>query len=400
VPTDYPGMSMDAAAQTVVLRDYVMPAFSAAGITTRVLVYDHNWDRPDYPDASLSDPAIGASAQVAGVAWHGYGGTAGAMTTLQNKYPSKAQYETEHSGGTWVADQVKADFEEITQVMRSWGKSYVKWSLALDENRGPHTGGCGTCTPLVTVNESTGAVSYDIDYYTLGHFSKFVLPGASRVYSSNAAGFVSAAFKNPDGSNVLVVYNDTTTDQSVQIVWGGQSFTYSFQGLSGATFMWSGTQAGGYAINALTQQIQASSYNDTLGLQTELTADTGGGYDVGYSNDAAWALYRNIDFGSNIKSVLVRVASAGSGGALEFHLGSATGPLIGSAAIPITGGWQTWTNVAASISGASGTSDLYIVFKGTTNIGNVNWFQFRKKKAKHPKTSTEGLRRFSFIPQR
>jgi glucosylceramidase len=387
VPTDYPGMSMDAATQTTVLRDFVLPAFSAAGINTRVLIYDHNWDRPDHPDTVLSDQAVTSSSQVAGIAWHGYGGTPGVMSSLETKYPGKGQYETEHSGGTWVSDQVRSDFEEITQVMRNWGKSYVKWSLALDENRGPHTGGCGTCTPLVTVDETSGTVTYDIDYYTLGHFSKFVLPGAVRIYSSNGSGFVSAAFKNPDGSRVLVVYNDTAGDQAVQVVSGGQSFSYSLQGLSGATFTWTGTQTGGYSVNALTQQIQASSYNDTMGLQTELTADSGGGYDLGYANDGAWALYKSIDFGSNIKSVLARVASAGSGGTLEFHIGSVSGPMIGSATIPVTGGWQTWTNVPAPISGASGINDLYIVFKGTTNIGNVNWFQFRKKKVKQPKST-------------
>jgi glucosylceramidase len=380
VPGDYPGMSMDAATQTTVLRDFVLPALSNAGIGTRVLVYDHNWDRPDFPDAVLADPAIASSAQVAGGAWHGYGGTPGVMTTLHSKYPGKGQYETEHSGGTWISDQVKSDFEEITQVMRNWGKAYVKWSLALDENRGPHTGGCGTCSPLVTVNEASGAVNYEIDYYTLGHFSKFVQPGAYRVYSSDAPGFVSAAFKNPDGSKALVVYNDTNADQSVQVAWGSQSFTYPLQGLSGATFIWSGAQSGGYTVNALAQQVQASSYNDTLGLQTESTGDTGGGYDLGYADDGDWAVYKNIDFRGKVKSVLVRVASAGSGGRLEFHLGSTTGPLIASATIPITGGWQTWTNASAPVSGATGINDLYMVFKGGANIGNVNWFQFRKKK--------------------
>ena len=79
-----------------------------------------------------------------------------------------------------------ADFEEIIHVMRSGGKAYVKWSLALDQNHGPNAGGCNTCNPLVTVNSSSGAVSYTIDFYTLGHFSKFVLPGAHRIYSGNA----------------------------------------------------------------------------------------------------------------------------------------------------------------------------------------------------------------------
>jgi glucosylceramidase len=376
LPGDYPGVAMDAATQTTILRDFILPAFAASNINTRVLVYDHNWDRPDYPDAVLSDPAIAGSSLVAGIAWHGYGGTPGVMTTLQNKYPAKANYETEHSGGTWVPDQVKADFEEIIQVMRNWGKSYVKWSLALDQSRGPHTGGCGTCSPLLTVDTPAGAVTPAIDYYTLGHFSKFILPGAVRIYSSNASGLVSAAFKNPDGSNVLVVYDDTAAPQTAQVLWGSQGFSYSLQPLSGATFAWSGAQDAGYTINAATQPIQASSYNDVLGLQTESTADTNGGYDLGFANNGDWAAYKNVDFGSGIKSVNVRVASAGSGGTLEFHLNGIAGPLIGSATIPITGGWQAWTTVSAPVSGAAGVNDLYVVFKGTTNIGNINWFQF------------------------
>ncbi|MBO0797412.1 MAG: carbohydrate-binding protein, partial [Blastocatellia bacterium] len=248
--------------------------------------------------------------------------------------------------------------------------------LALDENRGPHTGGCGTCTPLVTVNSSTGAVQYEIDYYTLGHFSKFVLSGAHRIYSSNAEGFVSAAFKNPDGSNVLVIYNDTPDSRNVRVVWGDRSFTYLFQGMSGATFTWEGRQDGGYSVKAIAQSIQASSYNEISGVQTEVTSDVSGGYDLGYIDGGDWVLYKNIDFGSGARSVRVRVASAGNGGTMEFHLNGTDGPLIGSVAIPVTGGWQTWTTVSTSIAGARGTKDLYIVFRGTSDIGNVNWFQF------------------------
>jgi glucosylceramidase len=375
VPGNYPGMSMDASTQATVLRDYILPALAANNIDTKVLIYDHNWDRPDYPDAVLSDAVLKNSSQIAGTAWHGYAGTPGVMTTLRNKYPEKGNYQTEHSGGTWVADQVRADFEEITQVMRNWARAYVKWGLALDQDRGPHTGGCGTCTPLVTVNSSTGAASYAVDYYTLGHFSKFVMPDAYRVYSNNADGLVSVAFKNPNGSNVLFVFNDTAGSRTAQVVWGSQSFSYSLEGLSGATFTWIGAQDGGFSMPAA-NQIQASSFSDSFGLQTELGADTNGGYDVGFIDDGDWAVYRNVDFGSGVGSVQVRVASAGSGGTLEFHLNGTGGPLIGTATLPITGGWQTWTTISAGISTATGVNDLYLVFKGTSNIANINWFKF------------------------
>ena len=374
VPGDYPGMSMDAATQLTVLRDYVLPALAASNITAKVLIYDHNWDRPDYPDAILSDATVLGSSRVAGIAWHGYGGTPGVMTILANKYPTKGDYLTEHSGGTWVSDAVKADFEEITQVMRNWGKAYVKWSLVLDQNHGPHDGGCADCNPLVTINSSSGALTYDIEYYTLGHFSKFVLPGAYRVYSGNAVGIISAAFVNPDNSKVLVAFNDTTSSNTFQVQWGSKTFTYTLAPYSGATFTWIGTQSGGYQFPAALQ-IQASSFNSTAGLQTETTADTQGGYDVGYADGGDYAVYRNVNFGAGFTNLSVREASFGAG-TLVLHLDSPTGPIISSFALTSTGGWQTWQTLHESVSGASGLHDLYVVFTGSNGLGNLNWFQF------------------------
>jgi hypothetical protein len=134
-----------------------------------------------------------------------------------------------------------------------------------------------------------------------------------------------------------------------------------------------------YSVNALSQQIQASSYNDMFGVETELTLDTDGGYDLGYTAEGSWAEYRNIDFSTGVSAVSVRAASAGSGGTLEFHLDSVNGPLAGTATIPITGGWQSWTTVTAPITAATGVRNLVVVFRanpGTGGIGNLNWFQF------------------------
>jgi glucosylceramidase len=114
VPPAYPGMSMDSTTQTTVLRDYVLPALKNNNLSTQVLVYDHNWDTASYPEAVLGDPTIQASDQVAGTAWHGYGGTPGAQQAVQNLYPTKGTWETEHSGGTWITDQFSSDFVEIS----------------------------------------------------------------------------------------------------------------------------------------------------------------------------------------------------------------------------------------------------------------------------------------------
>jgi len=406
VPSDYPGMCMPATSastdcasstdQQTALFQHVLPALSSAGLTTKVLVYDHNWDRGDYPQNVLLANQANLS-QIAGVAWHGYGGTPGVMAPIRNMFPSLGAYETEHSGFITNSDQASLDFPEIIQNMRNWVRAYVKWSLSVDENQGPHTGGCGTCSPIALVNSATGNITYSIEYYTLGHFSKYVLPGANRVYSSNARGIVTVAFVNPapDNSRILVAYNTSGATQTFEVLWGTQSFAYTLPTLAAATFTWSGTQGAGYTVSAKSQ-LQASSLNSTAGnnipgnfqtwgLETERTSDTDGGYDLGFASDGNYAVYKNVDFGTGVAGVTARLACQQSpgncGGTLEFHLDSNAGALIASITIPTTGGFQTWqTTQPVTVSGASGVHDLYLVFKaapsGSTSLGNVNWFQF------------------------
>jgi glucosylceramidase len=404
--TDYPGMCLpalpgDTACQqtwptdeTTAIRDYLLPALAGSGLNSKVLVMDNSWCLSSYATSVMSDPTIQSSAQVAGTAWHGYCGTPGVMTAVNAAFSTKGNYETEHSGFVSNSDQVKLDFEEVTHVMRSWGRAYVKWSLALDENSGPHTGGCTNCTPIVTVNSTSGAVSYGIEYYTMGHFSKFVLPGAVRIYSSNADGMVSAAFLNADGSKALVVFNDSGSTQDFQVQWGNQSFAYVLPSYAGATFTWTGSQTGSYVVSA-TSQIQASSFDSTggtavpgdittFGLQTEPTSDSNGGYDVGSSSDGDYAVFRYVDFGAGLSSVDARMAcnpgNGNCGGTLEFHLDSLTGAVIASVLVPSTATWQSFITVSAPVSSVADIHDLYVVFRapasGTSLLGNWNWFRF------------------------
>ena len=387
VPTDYPGMSMSSTEQLNLIANYVLPALATANLPTKVLVYDHNWDQPVYPEAILANAAVAASPHIGGTAWHWYGGPPGAMTTVHNLYPGLNNYVTEASGGTWITDEVKQDFEMIVHSMRNWASSYVKWGLALDQNRGPHYGGCGTCTPLVTINSQTGAASYPVDYYTLGHFSKFVTPGSTAVWSSNAPGVISSAFVTPNHTVVLVAYNDSASSQTFQVSWHRRSFPYTLAALSGATFTWPGNidatapgrgHAPDYTVPAA-QQIQASSYTQVSGLQSETCTDAGGGFDLGFAADGSWLAYDNLDFASGVSAVDVRWASAGNGGQLEFRLDSATGPVIAQGTLPVTGGWETWQTLPLSASGAQGVHKLFLIFHGTgtAGLGNLNWFRFR-----------------------
>jgi len=382
----YPSMLMTPTQQLALLHGYVLPAFASASITGKVFVWDHNWDTPTYPQTVLTGLSSTELNQIAGTAWHGYGGAPGAQQLLQNQFPTLGNWETEHSGGTWQSSQFNVDILEITQVLRNSGKSFVKWSLALDEKLGPDLtqnaglGGCNTCTPIVTINSTTGAPTKAIEFYTLGHYSKYILPGAVRIGSSNTPSIASVAFQNPDGSTVLVASNGTNASQTFNVLWGTQAFPYTLPAFSIATFTWTGTPIAATPPVAATAQIQGSSFSSESGLETESTSDATGDYDLGYLSPGAYTVYKNVDFGTSVSQVSVRSASAGAGGTATFYLDSMSGTPIATVSLPVTGGWQTWTTVNAPVTGAAGVHDLYVVFNGvgsSTSIANVNWFQFQ-----------------------
>ncbi|GLV55419.1 hypothetical protein KDH_22630 [Dictyobacter sp. S3.2.2.5] len=248
VPNGYPGMSFPASDETNFIKNNLGPTFAQNGITTRILGYDHNWDQPGYPTTILSDSS--ASSYTAGTAWHCYGGTVDAQTTVHNSFPNKDAWETECSGGTWEnSNGFPNTMSLLIGVVRNWGKSVVRWGMVLDPNGQPNLGtgaACSTCRGVVSVDQNSGNVTYNGDYYGLGQASKFVAPGAYHIDSSAGSnGVQDVAFKNPDGSKVLVAYNSASSSQSFNVQWGGENFSYTLPAGAAATFKWSGTQSGG-----------------------------------------------------------------------------------------------------------------------------------------------------------
>ncbi len=122
-------------------------------------------------------------------------------------------------------------------------------------------------------------------------------------------------------------------------------------------------------------QIEAESYNNQSGIQTESCSE--GGEDVGYIENGDYAVYNNIDFGNGAESFHARVASSTNGGNIEIRLDSLTGPLAGICPVAGTGGWQTWADATCNVSGVSGKHDLYLKFTGGSGyLFNLNWFKF------------------------
>ncbi|MER7829276.1 ricin-type beta-trefoil lectin domain protein [Streptomyces sp. NPDC095602] len=246
---DYPGMNWNPSGLVEFTKNHVYPAFRAAGLTTKVLVHDWNYgDYANFGSAVLADPGVRDDPLFGGIAWHGYFGDPAVGSQVHDQYPAVRQFSTEHSGGTWVANQHNEDLADIVGYARNWSSSLVKWSLALNQHMGPHNGGCGTCTGLITVQEGgarAGQVDYTIEYYTTGHLTKFVRPGAYRIASTADSTVQNVAWRNPDGSKALIAHNGGTGARSVRVNWGDQSFTYTLPARTTATFTWSGTPGGG-----------------------------------------------------------------------------------------------------------------------------------------------------------
>jgi glucosylceramidase len=245
----YPSMQWTASGLGYFAANDLLPALNNAGLSTKLLIGDWNFDTYDaWVSPLINDTAIRDNRNFGGIAWHNYGGSPSQMTTVHNQFPSVGQYVTEYSGGTWVGNQQQQDMTDLVDFFRNWGRSWNKWSLAVDEAMGPHNGGCGTCTGLVTVHRNDsrrGQVDYTVEYYTMGHLTKFVKPGAVRIDSTANSTVSNVAFKNPDGSKALIAYNTSGSTQTVKVNWGGQSFTYGLPAKTSATFTWSGTQGSG-----------------------------------------------------------------------------------------------------------------------------------------------------------
>ncbi|HEV2681769.1 MAG TPA: glycoside hydrolase family 30 beta sandwich domain-containing protein [Rhodanobacter sp.] len=241
-PLTYPGMNLPAEARTRIIGKYLGPALAGRKPGTVILGWDHNWDMPDQPMSVLADPD--ARRYIAGIAWHCYRGDSSAQSTVHRAFPHKDVYLTECSGGDWPSaknGELLLFARNIVMAgITNWAGGVVYWNLVLDENHGPHAGGCDECKGVVTIDSGTGTISRNDEYYAFAHFSRFVLPGAARVKSGNTnAGVHEVAFQNQhDGSVVLVAVNGNTQANHLSVKQGSLRFQYDLPASSVATFMW------------------------------------------------------------------------------------------------------------------------------------------------------------------
>ena len=241
--TSYPTAYLAATDEAAFIANNLGPALQGAGLSgVEIFAYEHNWDHPEYAETMLGSSAGGF---VAGSSFHCYAGDESAQTTVETAYPAKDIWFTECSGtvgSSFAGDLVWNAHHLLIGATRNWARSISLWNLALDQNSGPKNGGCTNCRGVVTIDTSVtpAKVSFNVEYYVLGHLAKFVKPGAKRI-DSNTFGMGSVedvAFRNPDGSKVLLVLNSGQTAANFSVQWNGQAFESTLPAGAVATFYW------------------------------------------------------------------------------------------------------------------------------------------------------------------
>ena len=212
------------------IKQAVGPAFRAAGIKAKILLFDHNYNfdgipsQQDYPLHILEDAE--AAQYVAGSAWHNYGGSVTTLDRVHSRFPDKDIYFTEASIGTWnysFDSCLINDFRDIfLGTLGRFGKGVTLWNLMLDDERKPYRpGGCSTCFGAITLStKDRKSLVRNSHYYNVAHCSKVLQPGAVRLGTRGyeTAGLTYQWYRNPDGSQALLLLNEGSSEALVNFV--------------------------------------------------------------------------------------------------------------------------------------------------------------------------------------
>jgi glucosylceramidase len=239
VSTNNPSCTWTSQQETNFINNNLGPAFKAAGITTKIIAYDHNCDDTNFPIYVCTN----ASTYVDGAAFHLYAGNISVLTTVYNA-THKNVYQTELC--TCNNDFSGNFSNHVRNVMigtlTNWGKASIEWNLATNPSLGPHTdnGGCGVCYGGVMVNSAT---SYSLlaSYYIVAQFSKVIKTDAVRIATTSTnSNLLNVACINADGMRAAVVYNATGSSSTFDLVWNGQTVPFTLANNAAASFLWQG----------------------------------------------------------------------------------------------------------------------------------------------------------------
>ncbi len=232
-----PSMQMFAKEQLRFIKNNLGPAFKTSAIKTKIVLYDHNCDAPEYPISILNDPE--AAKYIDGSGFHLYTGQTSAMSKVHDAFPNKHLYFTEMMAVSKNGFNLVNPVDRILiGATRNWSRNVILWNLAANAKYEPHTdnGGCPICQGAVTIEGDE--VTRNTAYYVVAHAAKYAVPGSVRIGSSNSDQLSNVAFKRPDGKVVLIVTNKKQSQQAFSISYKDKIFNTSLTGGAVATYVW------------------------------------------------------------------------------------------------------------------------------------------------------------------
>ena len=236
-PGNNPSLLMPQDEQGNFIKKNLGPIFKQANLSTKIIIYDHNADRPDYPISILNDPET--RKYINGSAFHLYGGNVENIRSVHEAHPDKSLYFTEQwigAPGNFSGDLSWHTKNLIIGASRNWCKTVLEWNLAADPKQNPHTiGGCTECLGAITIGET---VVRNPAYYIVAHASKFVRPNSVRIASNITMNLPNVAFKTPNGKTVLIVLNEGNKTQEFNIRYHNKQITTTLDAGSVATYVW------------------------------------------------------------------------------------------------------------------------------------------------------------------
>ena len=224
------------------VRDHLGPALHGAGLGhIKIVVWDHNRDLM-VERASVMYGDAEAAKYVWGTGFHWYGEDHfDHVQLVHDAWPDKQLLFTEgcQEGGphhgSWELGERYA--RSIIKDLNRWTVGWIDWNLLLDAQGGPNHVG-NLCSAPVLVDPAAGGLSHQSSFYTLGHFARFIRPGAQRVLcASSQQALEATAFVNPDGTRAVVALNRSEDALNFSLTMDGRTYTAELPARSIATYL-------------------------------------------------------------------------------------------------------------------------------------------------------------------
>jgi glucosylceramidase len=245
VPASHEGMNFPVQEASDFIRSYLRPALREARLNTRIFGLDESYNTRSYLKAELRE-----AGGLSGIAWHCYTGDPDTVVpTFQplTQVLSECANTLIHSPASDIMIDGIDDGESAGDL----------WNLALEPDGGPVVRpdtGCPGCQGVLVVDPATHQVTYSHDFYGLGEVGSMIQRGARRIAATRlgraivgpknenrfAAGLDDMAYRNPDGTDVLVVFNSAMQPMPFSVRWRGRSFAYRLPAGATTAFSWRG----------------------------------------------------------------------------------------------------------------------------------------------------------------